>query len=327
MMRLPQIVIVTAPTRLKGLLVRWGTRGQAKFRLNQAISHRSLSHSLDDYDEGVAAEADFLQYEEEDQNYSEVIRTLRNALDFGYPVTVLERQYLPNFDFRNAILVVVVGQDGLVANTAKYVGGLPIVGVNPDPRRYDGVLLPVSTKQCVRVVQGVIKNQVSLTSVTMASVTLNDGQTMLAFNDLFVGRRSHVSARYNLKFEAKAETQSSSGLIVATGAGSTGWLSSIFNMVKGVNQVLGDRSIQPKKWKLSDRKLIWAVREPFASKHSQATMVMGEIADGKSLVIESLMPDEGVIFSDGIESDFLEFNSGSLATISVASQQAQLVVP
>jgi hypothetical protein len=37
------------------------------------------------------------------------------------------------------------------------------------------------------------------------------------------------------------------------------------------------------------------------------------------------MPERGVIFSDGIEADFLEFNSGSKATISVAERQGRLV--
>jgi hypothetical protein len=37
------------------------------------------------------------------------------------------------------------------------------------------------------------------------------------------------------------------------------------------------------------------------------------------------MPQAGVIFSDGLESDFLEFNSGTIARISVSPQRANLV--
>jgi hypothetical protein len=47
----------------------------------------------------------------------------------------------------------------------------------------------------------------------------------------------------------------------------------------------------------------------------------------ETLVLESLMPEGGAIFSDGIESDFLEFNSGSTVNIKVADQQARIVVP
>lgn len=37
------------------------------------------------------------------------------------------------------------------------------------------------------------------------------------------------------------------------------------------------------------------------------------------------MPTNGVIFSDGIETDFLKFNSGSIATIGIAKETARLV--
>jgi hypothetical protein len=40
----------------------------------------------------------------------------------------------------------------------------------------------------------------------------------------------------------------------------------------------------------------------------------------------SQMPENGVIFSDGIESDYLEFNSGTLAEIGIAEKKGQLVV-
>jgi hypothetical protein len=38
------------------------------------------------------------------------------------------------------------------------------------------------------------------------------------------------------------------------------------------------------------------------------------------------MPENGVIFSDGIEADFLEFSSGMVASIGVADRCGRLVV-
>jgi hypothetical protein len=39
------------------------------------------------------------------------------------------------------------------------------------------------------------------------------------------------------------------------------------------------------------------------------------------------MPQNGVIFSDGIEEDRLEFNSGTIARIGLADRTLRLVVP
>lgn len=44
------------------------------------------------------------------------------------------------------------------------------------------------------------------------------------------------------------------------------------------------------------------------------------------LRIASYMPEDGVIFSDGIESDFLEFNAGMEARIEIAERRGLLVV-
>ena len=38
------------------------------------------------------------------------------------------------------------------------------------------------------------------------------------------------------------------------------------------------------------------------------------------------MPENGVIFSDGMEQDYIAFNSGSVVTIGIADQKGDLVI-
>lgn len=72
--------------------------------------------------------------------------------------------------------------------------------------------------------------------------------------------------------------------------------------------------------------LNFAVREPFPSVATQATLVSGRTDASTPLTIRSLMSENGVIFSDGIEQDFLNFNSGVKAIITVADKQGHLIV-
>jgi NAD kinase len=330
----PSIIIVTRQTRLQGLRSRWVTDSQAKFRLKQAKAIETERRAIGRKQRGgaatvdseVAAEADFDEYVAEDRTYQAMLQRLKMDLDFGLPVKLIDRSYLPTFDFFSAAAIVVVGQDGLVANTAKYSKGLPIIGVNPDPERIDGILLPFQVSQTRIAVKKVLDDNFRARSVTLAEVQLNDGQKMLAFNDFFIGCASHVSARYTLEVEGRSEAQSSSGVLVATGAGSTGWLSSVFNMARGITQLMGVPGPDSIQLDWEDRRLAWMVREPFASRHSQANLVAGILPEGQELVVESLMPENGVIFSDGIESDFLPFASGTIARIKASDQRAQLVV-
>jgi hypothetical protein len=57
-----------------------------------------------------------------------------------------------------------------------------------------------------------------------------------------------------------------------------------------------------------------------------ADLVAGEISEQNKITLESHMPEAGVIFSDGMESDFLEFNSGTTASIGLAEKMTRLVV-
>lgn len=334
----PRIVVVTRETRMEGLLKRWSTKKQANFvfQRNRVVAAANAGQMQSAMVAQTEDDLDFLEIEDEDSIYREGVQTLVRNIDFGWPVQVLDRQFLPTLDFEMSAVVVVIGPDGLVANTAKYVGDTPIVAVNPDPSRIDGVLLPYTLATARRAVSQVIEQQAVIQQITLAEAELHDGQRLMAFNDFFIGAKSHVSARYELHVGSRSEEQSSSGVLVSTGAGSTGWMSSLYNMAAGFvasngnNASVRDESkrtlVQPQvRWE--DRNLLWAVREPFLSRTSGISLIHGQIGDREELVLESRMPSGGVIFSDGIESDYLEFNGGAIAKIRASSQCARLVVP
>jgi hypothetical protein len=305
-----KIVLVTRKTRLEGLIERFNTLGQAKFY---------LEHSG----------GDFALYEREHETYYGAVRQLREALQGLIKFQEIERGFLPNFYFDKGDIVVTVGIDGLVVNTAKYLDGQPLVAVNPDPAHIDGILLPFNVSSAPQAVRQMLNGQAPVRKISMAQVQLNDGQSLLAFNDLFVGVRSHVSARYTILSGNHEEHHSSSGIIVSTGVGSTGWLSSLFNMANGMMAGFGaanDAALPPPTFNWEDEKLVFVVREPFVSKTSQAQMVCGLVSPEAPLVIRSEMPEGGVIFSDGVEADFLAFNAGATATIGLAPKKTHLVV-
>ncbi|MBK8574599.1 MAG: NAD(+)/NADH kinase [Elusimicrobia bacterium] len=302
-----KIVLVTRKTRFQELVERFNTKGQAKFYIEHAGG-------------------DFSDYEREDAVYRSCLDTLHKDLVVGLKIHVMDRSLVPTCVFTEKDIIVTVGQDGLVANCAKYVGGQPIVAVNPDPERFDGVLLPFKATDAQRVVGKLLFGLAKVKEITLAQATLNDGQRLLAFNDLFIGARTHVSARYKIQISKNSEAQSSSGIIVSTGAGSTGWLSSVFNMANGITHFTGGKPGSVLRMDWEDRRLFFAVREPFASKHSKTGIVSGLIDSGEELVLESLMPSDGVIFSDGVEADFLKFTSGFTARIRTADQKACLVM-
>ncbi|MBE7437307.1 MAG: NAD+ kinase [Spirochaetales bacterium] len=298
-----RIVVVTRKSRLRESIQRFNTVRQARFVIE------SRGHSFQDY-------------ELEESNYQRSRQTVMQSLPAGVKFQVIDRSYLSDFLFLPADLILVLGQDGLVVNTAKYLKSQRVIAVNPDPERFDGILLPFVPEDLPGLFALMQNRKPPERTISMAAVKVNDGQEMLAFNDFFVGPRSHTSARYTISFHEQKERQSSSGIIISTPAGSTGWLSSLWNMARGIS---GQQSLENVSLQWEDRRLIFAVREPFLSKWSQANIVTGEIQEEETLVVESHMAEEGVIFSDGILEDYIEFNSGATAHFSLADRRTILL--
>jgi NAD kinase len=303
-----KVILVTRRSRLEDLLVRFNTREQARFY----VEHLG---------------ADFGDYVLEHDTYQDAKRVVVQALEAHGRFQVIDRAFLPNFLFGPHDVVLALGQDGVVANTLKYLNGHPLAGINPDPKRWDGVLLRWEPHAVSSALPALLKEKVILRDVTMGEARFADGQTLYAVNDFFVGPKSHTSARYEIRLNDHKEVQSSSGIIVSTGLGSTGWMRSV---ITGSCAVAAEAAHHPLPWKFrgrdwSDRNLQFAVREPFPSRSTQATLVSGSVGEREALVVTSLMAENGVIFSDGIEADFLAFNAGTTVEIRVADRIGKLV--
>ncbi len=311
-----KIVLIVRRTRLDDLITRFNTEEQARFY----VEHLG---------------ADFSDYQREDQTYKDALRKAENLLARHGRIQVIDRAFVPNFIFGPGDTVVALGQDGLAANVLKYLDGQRLIGVNPDQARWEGVLVPFAVSDLDLVLPEVFAKKRPVKEVTMAQAVLNTGETLTAVNDLFIGPRSHTSARYTIRIGKRTEEHSSSGIIVSTGLGSTGWLRSIVAGATGITAALTGRPVRAKEkegralgepfaWNADH--LCFSVREPWPSRTSSAKITFGRITMAKPLVLVSQMPEHGVIFSDGIESDFLHFNAGTEATIGLADKKGYLVV-
>jgi hypothetical protein len=292
----PRIVVVSRQTEYQALLAYHGTRGQAEFFL------RSRGRSIDDL---VRA----------DETFSAAMAAVLAAIPVEWRRARVDRGDLDRFLFEPRDVVVAVGQDGLVANTAKYLGGQLVVGVNPDPSRYEGVLVGHPPAAARALLARAVRAEGAIDERTMVEAVLDDGQRLLALNEVFVGHESHQSARYTIGFAGASERQSSSGMIVSTGTGATGW----------------GRSVSLERHSTLDmpepgeRALAFFVREAWPSVASGATITEGRLEGSAALDVTSEMNAGGVVFGDGIEGDRLEFTWGRHVAVRIATERLRLI--
>ena len=293
----PRVVVVHRRTELEELHARHGTAGQTAFFL------RSRGQTM----AGVQAR----------QTATEVaLDAVSAAIPVDWRRASCERADLSRFLFAPEDVVVVVGQDGLVANVAKYLTGQPVVGINSDPARNPGVLVPHAPERAKALIALAATTAVDrhVEARTMVQAETDDAQRLIALNEVFLGPPSHQTARYTLATaDGGVEKQASSGLIVSTGTGATGWGRSVWQEHKS-------EIVLPAP---AERRLAWFVREAWPSPATGTTLTEGEVTGGALVVtIES---DVLVAFGDGVESDAVTVRYGQAVRFSVASETLRLV--
>ncbi len=297
----PRAVFVTRETDYELLIARHATRGQARF-------------FLESRGQGLAA------VEARHERFHAALARARAAVPGEWRQAQVRRADLDRFLFGPDDVVVAVGQDGLIANVAKYLGAQPVIGVNPAPDLYDGVLVRNPVERLSRLLPASVAGDVAVERRTMVEAVIDGTERLFALNEIFVGHRSHQSARYRIEagqegMEAReeGEEQSSSGLIVASGTGATGW-------ARSIREATGlDLSLAP-----DERAVGYWVREPFPSVTTATRLRAGKITD-TPLHVTSRMNEGGVVFADGIEQDFLGFGWGRQVRIAPAERALHLV--
>ncbi len=289
-------VVVTRETDYEALLARHATREQARFFLH------SRGQDID-------------QVELRHERIKAARHTVVSAIPLDWRRTSVSREELDRFLFGPEDVVIAVGQDGLVANLAKYLDGQPVLGVNPEPDVNPGILVPLPPEAVRDLLPAVSNGRAVTQERTMAEARLDDGQSLLALNEIFVGHRSHQSARYRLKHGQIQEEQSSSGLIVATGTGATGWARSIMQS-RQISFELGPAAPV----------LGYFVREAWPGPATGTSLTAGLLSGGEHLRVRSHMQSGGVVFADGIEQDYLTLDWGREVNVGVAGRRLKLVM-
>ncbi|MFB7511878.1 MULTISPECIES: hypothetical protein [unclassified Streptomyces] len=314
----PRAVLVHRTTEYEELLARHGTHGQAAFFLS------TRGRSIEDVRE----------------RHERVLRALAEvtaAVPPAWRQTRVERADLDRFLFGPEDVVVVVGQDGLVANAAKYLSGQPVVGIDADPGRNAGVLVRHRAAQARRLLPYAAGAGATADELTMVEARTDDAQRLLALNEIYVGPPGHQTARYALAVEGEgvglgsgtgtgagsgtgtgpgpaSEAQASSGVLVGTGTGATGWLRSLWQQRSSALALPAP----------ADPRLAWFVREAWPSPTTGTTHVEGVLEPGRALRL-TVESDLLVAFGDGVESDALHLTWGQTVRLSAATDRLRLV--
>lgn len=293
----PRAVVVTRHTELETLIAHHGTRQQAYFFL------RSRGR---DPDQLVSA----------DEAQRVALQHVAATIPTDWRRVQVERADLSRFVFGREDIVIAVGQDGLVANVAKYLDGQLVIGLNPEPERNPGVLVPHHPAALGALLELALSPEVEshVEPRTMVLARLDDGQELRGLNEIYLGHPSHQSARYRLTtVDGATERQSSSGVLIGTGTGATGWCRSV--ALERRSEMAQPAPTQPG--------LCWYTREAWPSPATGTSRTEGTIGAEQAFAITA--ESDLVAFADGIETDALHLTWGQRVVFTVAPGRLRLL--
>ena len=190
----PRAVLVHRTTEYEELLARHGTHGQAEFFLSSR--GRSIEEVARRHGRTRQALAD-----------------VAAAVPLQWRQSRVERADLDRFLFGPEDVVVVVGQDGLVANVAKYLSGQPVVGIDTDPGRNPGVLVRHRPGDAAALFRAAASPGGTTDDLTMVEAVADDTQRLLALNEIYLGPPGHQTARYRLGPDADGAPVETAGVL------------------------------------------------------------------------------------------------------------------
>ncbi|MFE0250195.1 hypothetical protein [Streptomyces sp. NPDC059010] len=294
----PRVVLVHRTTEYEELVARHGTHGQAAFFLS-------------------SRGRDIGEIVERHQRAGQALAEVASAVPMTWRQARVERADLDRFLFAPEDVVVVVGQDGLVANAAKYLAGQPVLGIDTDPGRNPGVLVRHRPEDAGPLLAATQSGRGLVDELTMVEAVADDTQRLVALNEIYLGAVGHQTARYRLGLEddgGVVEAQASSGVLIGTGTGATGWIRSVW-------QERGGRLRLPAP---TEDRLLWYVREAWPSPATGTSLVAGELAAANRLQL-TVESERLVAFGDGMETDAVQLTWGQTVRVGVCRERLRLV--
>jgi NAD+ kinase len=261
----------------------------------------SPNHLLVKYKtEGVDVARVLASHERQKKSFAVVKKFFRKA-------AFLSRRQLTRKVVQEAKMVISLGGDNHFQYVSHFVTNTLMVGINSDPDRSEGALNSLPIQKCEVLVRCLREDNLDYEEWMRIQVVLNGKLIpLLAVSEIYMGESlRRFMSRHRLMFHGKNEEQKSSGLLVSTGAGSTGWYDSAC------------RFLYPKgnRFRKAEKSIRFLSTEPYDGKLTSHKIAHGKIKQGEILSVRSLNDTNGVLSID-CQTEY-PFREGSVAVISI----------
>ena len=244
--------------------------------------------------------------------------TQKKSLDFVKKIlqkyelnfTLANRDKLKASQFLNKDLIIAVGGDGTFLRAAQFSNESIMLGVNADPKNKEGFFMKCHSKSFERVLKKLLYNKIKTRKLPRLEARISGKKIgSFAVNEFFIGpRKAYQASKYIIKVDKHKERHKSSGIIVATPAGSYAWASASHG----------------KKMHLDSKNFQYVVREPYMGKiFRDYKLRRGILKKGRKITVISEMLD-GIVVADSVSKEY-SLKHGQKVEVKMSEKPVEVV--
>lgn len=208
--------------------------------------------------------------------------------------------------------VIAVGGDGTLLRASHLIEDTPVLHVSSGSNVNEAFFSMATNKDANKKIGLLRKGKYKVIPLVRLEATLNGKRLPFkALNEVYAGSKTpYHTARYKLVIGGKGEEQKSSGVLVATPAGSNAWA----------------RSAGGKVLPLTAKKMQYVIREPYVGRLTKPKMLRGVLGANQKVTIVSDIWEKhkGIVVIDSHKREF-SFNKGAMLVVKTAKQQLNLI--
>jgi len=273
---------------------------------------------------GLSHEELVERYRKEGQDIARILTSHERHVDSvkrlgGLVSGVIHRDQLKRKTIRNVDLIIAIGGDDHFKYVSHFIDNELLMGINSDPVTSEGALNYFTIEGISKVIERIKQGDFETEEWTRLEAIINSRAVEPATAEYFLGElerpaMSHYVLYHRDKFHRdKVEEQKCSGLLVVTGAGSSGWYDSACRYL----YESGNRF--PKTANFAR----FLATEPHRGRLSGYNMAEGIIEEGEELIIKSLSKGKAVISPDCLERH--NFERGKVAVVRISDKPLRVV--
>lgn len=247
-----------------------------------------------------------------DVHYTALNHVRKILESLGIPYQRVYQPYAAFDEFNDRDLIIAVGGDGTILNTAHFMlGETPLLTVKSEPKSIGGLCV-INYTEFEEAVRNILAGKFKTEKWARIEGKIGN-RTDFALNEILIGPKYRSgAARYEINFNGKKEAQLSSGIIISTGSGSSAWY----------RHIAGNEGAFPR-----DADELKFIATEYNTENGYK-LANGIFKPGDILKIKSLMSINGAVSFDGDSNKRMyKFLTGNEIEISIAKKPLHVIKP